>query len=152
MSALIELQKRVAQILRGSPCLRTPVPVVAYRRRLKDSEIEAAAAMKGCLCLLVMQPLPRKATQGADFVFFESVEVRVRVFEKPNGHSFNADAYDLMEDVMKALHWQVIDDLLIHPLSLAARCTEEASDEQTRLLDVIFEAVMPLSTPATSPA
>lgn len=133
-------------------CLRVTVPIVAYRKKDLTSEIEAAAAKNG-LCINVMPPLPTRAEQGAPFVFFDEAEVVVRIIEQPSMNGLGADAYDLVEDVAAALHWQLLGgnsggSILAHPLQLASRPTDMAEDRKWRIIDVKFVATYGLQPAA----
>ena len=105
MSASSDLQVAVTAFLRGSPALRVPVEILARRRGEMASEIEAAAANHG-LCCYVMPPLPLSALPGTPALFFPEAEVRVQILEVPATNATGADAYDLLDDVLVALHWQ----------------------------------------------
>ena len=102
--------------------------------------------MQASLCVYVMPPLPTRAMQGVPFVFFEAAEIRVRVIEQPQTNATGADAYDLVDDIAAALHWQPREEgtqlgaILAHPLQLATRPTAMVEDPNTRIIDVIFEA------------
>lgn len=121
------------------------VPILERMPRELESDIASAAAAFG-MFLWVMPALPKKAQAGSPTIFFEEVEVRVRVGENFALSNFGINAYELAEEVAAALHWQPAPEdlgtggfaLLAHPLYLAPRCTEDADDEQTRFIDVIF--------------
>jgi hypothetical protein len=146
MSASADLQSAVAELLAQPGALRVNVPIVSRRTLEIGAEVEAAAADKG-LCLYVMPPLPTSALQGNPFVFFDKAELRVRIVEQPAMNQTGADAYDLVDDVANALHWQpraegtALGAILAHPLQLADRPTEMIADPQARIIEVIFEAV-----------
>jgi len=152
MSASADLQQAIAAVLGAPDALRVAVPIVARRQKELGAEIEAAAANKG-LCIYVMPPLPTRAMQGVSFVFFEAAEVRIRIIEQPPANSTGADAYDLVDDVATALHWQPkeagspLSAILGHPLQLASRPTEMVEDPRTRIIDVIFDATFQLNPP-----
>lgn len=128
--------------------LRLTVPIVSRRTKELGKEIEAAVT-KRKLGIYVMPPLPQSFTQGNPFLFFDKVEIRVRIIEQPQINTTGADAYDLTDDVMACLHWQAFSTFLAVPLQLAARPVEMIEDPVTRIMDVIFEAVYGLQ-PATT--
>ena len=145
MSASVDLQDAIIELLGQSGALRVNVPIVSLRTKELGKEIEAATANKG-LCIYVMPPLPTSALQGNPFVFFDKAEIRVRIVEQPAMNETGADAYDLVDDVANALHWQprtegtALGAILAHPLQLASRPTEMIADPQARIIEVIFEA------------
>lgn len=151
MSASADLQDAIIELLGQPGALRVNVPVVSRRTKELDKEIEAAAANKG-LCIYVMPPLPTSALQGNPFVFFDKAEIRVRIVEQPALNETGADAYDLVDDVANALHWQpraegtALGAILAHPLQLATRPAEMIADPQARIIEVIFEAVYGFQT------
>lgn len=146
MSASSDLQAAIIELLEQPGALRVDVPLVARRTKELTADIEAAAANKG-LCIFVMPPLPTSALQGTPFVFFDRAEVRVRIIEQPAMNQSGADAYDLVDDVANALHWQPKSEgaqlgaILAHPLQLASRPCAMIEDPQARIIEVIFEAV-----------
>ncbi|HSI10721.1 MAG TPA: hypothetical protein VK961_01695 [Chthoniobacter sp.] len=146
MSASSDLQTAIIELLGQPGALRVNVPLVARRTKEMAADIEAAAANQG-LCIFVMPPLPTSTLQGNPFVFFDKAEVRVRIVEQPAMNQAGADAYDLVDDVANALHWQPKSDgtqlgnILAHPLQLASRPCELIDDPQARIIEVIFEAV-----------
>ncbi len=105
MSASSDLQTAIVNLLSQPNALRVSVPIVARRPKDLASDIEAASASNG-LCIWTMPPLPTSAMQGVQIVFFDKSEVRVRIVEQPAMNSLTADAYDLIDDVATALHWQ----------------------------------------------
>src|SRR5260221_13135167 len=151
MSASADLQDAIIELLGQPGALRVNVPVVSQRTKELSKEIEAAAANKG-LCIYVMPPLPTSALQGNPFVFFDKAEIRVRIVEQPAMNETGADAYDLVDDVANALHWQpkaegtALGAILAHPLQLASRPAEMIADPQARIIEVIFEAVYGFQT------
>lgn len=127
MSASSDLQEAVTALLRGSPALRVPVEVLARRRGEMASEIEAAAANHG-LCCYVMPPLPLSALQGTPELFFPKAELRVQTLEVPATNATGADAYDLLDDLLVALHGQPHKGI---EGAVAARMTSEGEDLAT---------------------
>ncbi len=128
--------------------LRKAVPIVEFKSRDMAVKVEAAAAGRE-IGLYVWPPLPSRIVQGVPFVFVESAEVRVTIIEQPQMNKTGVDAYDLVDDVMAALHWQAFGEMLAHPLQLAGKPTEmiwnpstrfEGLAANTRMIDVIFEA------------
>jgi len=153
MSASSDLQAAIVELLSQPGALRVAVPLVARRTKELAGEIEAAAANKG-LCVFVMPPLPTSALQGNPFVFFDKAEIRVRIVEQPAMNQTGADAYDLVDDVANALHWQprsedaALGAILAHPLQLASRPCEMIDDPQARIIEVVFEAIYGLQPAA----
>jgi hypothetical protein len=149
MSASADLQTAIHELLGLPGALRVAVPIVERRTKDLASDIEAAAASQG-LCVLIMPPLPTGAEQGVPFVFFNRAEVRVRIMEQPAMNTTGADAYDLVDDVATALHWQpkaegtALGAIVAHPLQLAEHPVEMVDDPQYRIIDVFFEAVFGL--------
>jgi len=149
MSASADLQEAIVELLGMPGALRVNVPLVSRRTKELAGDIEAAAANQG-LCIFVMPPLPTSALQGNPFVLFDQAEVRVRIVEQPAMNQTGADAYDLVDDVASALHWQPkaegtkLGAILAHPLQLAERPCEMVEDPQARIIEVIFEAVYEL--------
>ncbi len=140
---------RLDASLAGEGYLEGTLPIVPLKAKDQALLIEGAGAARE-LALYIMPPLPKRAVQGVRFVFWESVEVRVSIVEQPQLNTTGADAYDLVDDVSSALHWQAFAGKLAHPLQLAEKPTEMVWDPAPRLsglaanarvIDVIFEAV-----------
>ncbi len=135
-SAADDLQAAVvAQLTAG---LSLPAPVLARRDHDLASDIASAGH---ALRIQVQPPRPAGALQGVPFVFFDRYEVRVRITEQPALNT-GPDAYDLIEDVALALHWQNPGGMLAHPLQLAPRCMSLTDSLTEREIDVIFNATL----------
>jgi len=153
MSASADLQEAIEELLSAPNAMRVPVPLVKRREKDLANAIEAAAANQG-LCIFVMPPLPTSALQNNPFVFFDKAELRVRIVERPAMNALPADAYDLVDDVANALHWQPRESgtklgaILAYPLQLSARPTQMVEDPATRIIDVIFDAVYGFQPPS----
>ena len=163
MTACTDLQDRIARALQETGALPVSVPVVQWRKRDMQSDMEASLAAQSGLCLFVPVPVPTRAMQGTPFVFFDGFECRVQIVELPNVNSGGvADLYDMIEYVALALHWQPKDlfsplaGILAHPLSLAERPVEvaegivavpgfEHNGQVIRGADVIFNAVLQIN-------
>ena len=118
--------------------------------------MDAGLAIQRGICIFVMPPLPTSAMQGVPFVFFDGYEIRVRIIELPALNSSGADAYELIDAVSLALHWQNPDAMLAHPLELSRRPVEmvegaasapgfEHDGKFIRIADVIFNAVLQIN-------
>lgn len=163
MSTSADLQSRIVKTLEAPGAIRVPLPVVPWRKKDSQSDLEATMAAQSGLCIFVPMPVPTSAIQGTPFVFFDGYEVRVQIVELPDlNRDAPADLYDLIDDVANALHWQpksVNDPLagmLAHPLYLAQRPVEvaegivavpgfEHNGQVIRGADVIFNAVLQLN-------
>lgn len=164
MTASADLQDRVARALRMPGVLSVMVPIVPWRKKDKQSDLDAITAARSGLCIFVPMPVPTHAMQGTPDVVFDGFEVRVQIVEmpsvKPDGLP---DLYDLIEEVALGLHWQPksvdspLAGRLLHPLYLAERPVEvaegvvavpgfERNGEAIRGADVIFNAVLQLNT------
>jgi hypothetical protein len=137
MSASSRIQLGLQAMLSAAGALRADVPVVARREKERTVEIQMAAAIQGGLAIAVLPPLPRSADSMARVVFFEDAEIRVRIIETPNKNVFGVSAYDLVDDIMRALHNRVIDGFG-QPLLFGRRLTERVEDAQMRIIDVLF--------------
>jgi hypothetical protein len=157
MSASADLQSAICNLLRAPGALRVNVPVLDRITGDQENDILAAAEKQTGLVVYVMPVVPKRADsmQGGDVVFFDAAEVIVRVIEQPrvNNAGAGASAFDLMDDIIRALHWHGIPGdgsdlgrILSHPLQLAPVPVEiregviEESKELLRILDVIFNA------------
>jgi hypothetical protein len=148
---------RLDASLVGEGYIEGTLPIVPFKTKDQALLAEGAAAARE-LALYIMPPLPTRAVQGVPFVFWERVEVRVMIVEQPQLNTMGADAYDLVDDVSSALHWQPFSDRLAHPLQLAESPAEMIWEPAPRLgglaanarmIDVIFEATHGLQ-PATA--
>lgn len=138
MSASANYQIGIAGLLGAPGALRvTGVPIVARKPYERASEIDRAAAIRSGLSVHVLQPLPRRATRSAPFVYFEEAEFRVRIIQLVALQMSDLDAYSLVDDVCDALHWQRVPGF-VQPLKLAHRVTELVEDEFARVIDVIL--------------
>ncbi len=127
---------------------KTMLPIVPFKSKDMAQRVEGAAAARE-LAIYVWPVLPVRIVQGVPFVFVEKGEARVTIIEQPQINTRSADAYDLVDDVMHALHWQAFANVLAHPLQLAEKPTEmiwepgtrfQGLAANTRMIDVIFEA------------
>lgn len=125
--------------------LRVAVPIVERRdatgagREIAD-QIRQAVGNHG-LCINVIPPLPRKATQGVmRQVFFGAAEIQIVCIEKPAiSRRYGCDVYDLMDDVATALNGRAFPEISPNPLQIApvpVRLIGEAL--QDRAFSVVF--------------
>lgn len=129
MSANADLQDAVQAVLGMAGRLRVAVPIVGRRDKDKSRQIQENAAKKEGLCLIVLPPVPTGAMQGNPDVFIEAARIRVRIFEQPaRSETFGCDGYDLMDDVMQALHWQPHKAL---QAAVVARMEDASEDSET---------------------
>jgi len=91
----------------GDAYVAGTVPIVGRRTKERGNDTDAAAAQRTGLAIFVMPVLPKGVNRGVPFLFFDRAELRVRIVETPALNGSGADAYDLMEDVMAALHWHL---------------------------------------------
>lgn len=161
MNSSADLQERVRRVLAVWEGFPAGLPIVPWRKKNAESDMEAIAAVQRGLCLFVPMPVPTHAMQGSPSVFFDGYEVRVQIVELPALNS-GADLYDLIDEVALALHWQPksaespLAGMLAHPLYLAERPVEvaegvvavpgfEKNGEAIRGADVIFNAVLQIN-------
>lgn len=146
MSATIELQRKIAEVLAASPAMRVKCPIAVVRKLHKGSAVDVAAAKKSGLCVLVLQPLPLSSMgeETMEFAVIDNLEVVVGVYEQPAVNPHQEEAFDVMEDIIAALHGQHFPELIIAPLALQKRPITYADDAQHRVIEVRFKAVMPM--------
>lgn len=159
MSLSAQFQSALRDVLSTPGVLRAPgLPIVARRTMEPAAEIEAAAAIAGGLCLFVLPPQPRKATYHAPFVFFEEAEFRLRVIETPNANPTGHNAYELLDDIILALHGapqaagSPLAPLLAHPMQLAPHPITRMKEPGRRIVDALFTAAYQLPGPLAEPA
>lgn len=163
MNSSSDLQGRIVRSLQAPGALPVELPVVAWRKKDAESDLEATTAAQQGLCIFVPMPVPTRAMQGCDVVFFSGYEVRVQIVEMPElNRGGAADLYDLIDAVALALHWQPksvdspLAGILAHPLYLAERPVEvaegvvavpgfEHNGQVIRGADVIFNAVLQIN-------
>lgn len=163
MNTSADLQDRVVRSLRAPGAIGVELPIVPWRKKDQESDMEATVAVQQGLCIFVPMPVPTHALQGSPVVFFDGYEVRVQIVELPDvNRGGAADLYDLIDQVALALHWQPkspespLAGMLAHPLYLAERPVEiaegvvavpgfERNGEVIRGADVIFNAVLQLN-------
>lgn len=143
MSASATYQIGIAALLGAPGALRAAPVIVARRPHERASEVERMAAIRSGLSVHVMQPLPRRATRGAPFVYFEQAEFRVRIIQLVAMQISDLDAHSLVDDVCDALHYQRVPGFT-QPLKLAHRVTEMVEDENARVIDVILNGAYQL--------
>lgn len=154
-SASSDLQEQIAAVLQAEGSLRVAVPVLARVSKKLENEIQAAVNNQG-LCISIMPINPTHVVEGAPFVFIDQAEVRVRIIEKVPINQTGADAWELRDDVMTALHWRPRDEtdtpalalgaILAHPLELKNPPTQMMFESgQDRVIDVLFNAVFQLN-------
>lgn len=154
MSTSNVLQNLAIARLQQPGALRVAVPVLARLTEDYANEIDRADSMNKGLAVWVLPILPKRITQGISFVFYEAAELRVRIIEFPKLNTYGADAYDLMDDVSLALHFQGRPEdesspfraILSHPLYLSSVETIEGpvpdlGGQIARAFDVVFTAV-----------
>jgi hypothetical protein len=157
------LQEAIAKSLEAPGALPVAVPVVRWRRKDAESDMEASLAAQSGICVFVLPPVPTSAMQGSPVVFFDEMEVRVQIVEMPEMNRGGAvDLYDMISHVALALHWQPktaespLAGMLAHPLYLARRPVEvaegivevpgfEGNGQAIRGADVIFQAAMQIN-------
>ncbi len=169
-SSSFDLQSRIVRVLEAPGALRTAdgtvlptPPVVPWRKKDSQSDLDASLAAQKGLCLFVLMPMPTSAMQGTPYVAFDGYEVRVQIVELPDvNRDSGADLNDLIDAVALALHWQPksadspLAGILAHPLYLAQRPVESAEGivsvpgfehdgQMIRGADVIFNAVLQLN-------
>lgn len=144
MSAASDIQAAVMALLGQPDALRVPVPLVAQRPKDLTTEILNAAALGNGLCAYVYPVLPARVQEDTPFVFVDEGEVRVRILERPGLTKGGPNAFQLADDIANFLHWQpkaagsALDALLAHPLQIQR--IQAVSDQETRLVDVVFNA------------
>lgn len=155
MSASSDIQAAICALLRAPNALRVNIPIVDRITGDMENDILAAAEKQTGLVIYVMPVLPKRADsmQGGNVVFFDAAEVIVRIIELARGNNTGATAFDLVEDIITALHWHGIPGdgsdlgkILAHPLELAPAPLDikegviEESKEFLRIIDVNFNA------------
>lgn len=165
MNTSAKLQDCICRALTNSGLMPAGLPVVAWRSKDAESDMNATLAAQKGLCIYVPMPLPTHCLQHAQEVFFDAYEVRVQIVELPDQNRGGvADLYDLLDAVALALHWQPksvespLAGILAHPLMLAERPVEmaegvvavpgfEHNGQVVRAADVIFRAVLQVRDP-----
>lgn len=163
MSAAKDLQSRIHKTLLLPGSLSIDIPIVSWRKKNTESNMEATIAAQTGRCIYVLTPVPTSAMQGASFVFFDGFECRVQIVEFPDvPQGDDIDLSDLIEEVALALHWQPksvtspLYGILAHPLSLAPRPVDitegvvavpgfERNGEVVKGADVIFNAALQIN-------
>lgn len=109
---------------------------------LRDHDLESQVAGCGNASKIeILPPLPASALQGVPFVFFSDYQVKIRVTEYPQVND-GPDIYDLIEEVMGALHWQSFGNFLGHPLQLDQRPVDLKDNLDRREAEITFHAVL----------
>jgi hypothetical protein len=135
-SAMDDLQAAALQQVQAVVDSRVPVLDPRNDRTMESRLAQTRAAVK----VEVLPPLPREQMLGCPDVFYPKAALRVRVTEEPAMNDLGIDAYDVAEDVMRALHWQPLEGLLAHPLQLNPTPLQTRDTRERRVLDVLFTA------------
>lgn len=149
------LQTAIADTLAAEGPLRAAVPIIAIVNQPYPDAIVSALGSHN-IGIVILPPQMDRAMQGVPFVFFERATIRVRIVEQPALNDLGVTAFDLMEDIANALHWEPrtptspLASILSHPLQIAEKPTELISDPTYRIIDVIFEATFELPTNSNS--
>jgi hypothetical protein len=130
MSASKDLQNAVAGILEFPGLLPLSEPVIRRLEKDVQNDLEAGLSIQKGLGVWAMPPVATSALQGVSFVFFDGYEVRVRLNELPIMNSTGSNAFDLVDAVAAALHWQPANQI---QAQVAAVMTQESCDEATAL-------------------
>jgi hypothetical protein len=132
--------KALLDAFQGLPSLEVLV------RKSKEIENDISAVMDRIgVCIYVMPVLPRRVSEGADFIFFEEAEVRVRIIENTLVNDTGLDIYELMAQVALCLHGKNPGDLLADNLRLATTPIEGVEDPEAAVFDVLFTAAFQLN-------
>lgn len=157
MSLSVQFQAALKDLLSAPGVLRAEgLPIVARRTQEQGAEIEAAAAMANALCIFIKPPLPKKAVYNAPRVYFSDAEFVIQIIERPNDNLAGVSGYELMDDVITALHWApqvsgtALGGLLAHPLMLSPRPVDLVADKELRIIEVLFHAPYQLGAPVAS--
>lgn len=121
------------------------IPLLYRREKEIENDIEAAINRLGA-CVYVLPVLPRRVTPGADFIFVEDGEVRVRVLENTVLNETGMDVYTLAERVALSLHGKNPGNLLADNLRLQpGTAFELVEDPEAAVMDLIFTAAFQLA-------
>ena len=145
-----KIQTAIAAKLQAHPGVPAQMKIIAREEKDVENDILAAVAKLG-ICLYVMPLLPLRCLPTENnIIFFESVEIRVRVIEDPLlAKRLGFGVYDGMAATMLALQgFSPLDangePLFAAPLGLAATPVSFVEDEETRIADVIFNVALQL--------
>lgn len=144
MTILSTLPLECKALLEAHPGLPT-LPVLVRRSKEIENEIEEAVAKLG-MCIYIMPILPRRITTGADFVFVEDGEVRVRLCSNPTIEELAIDVYEAMAQVTLCLHGTNPGGLLADNLRLSGSPVELIEDPEAVIFDILFTAAFQLNT------
>jgi hypothetical protein len=135
MSHSIDISAIAEGILQAPGVLSADVPVMIRRKGERANDILAALAKKE-ICVYVLPVFPLSALQGSPTLFYDKAELRIRIQEQPKLNRTSVDAYDLVDEVANALHWQPVRAI---DAAVAALMVREECDQATAFAAVLAD-------------
>lgn len=143
MTSLTALPQAIAVLLSSDTAL-DGVPVIQSFSKTVAGDVETALASSG-QCIWVMPALPKETLRtDAETVFFRSVEVKVRLLDRPSVSPSPGNIYELVGLVSLCLQGENPDELCEESLSLAATPVATGKDGSDLYFDLTFTAAMHL--------
>lgn len=117
------------------------VTVIGKRTNDIISDIESAVANAGGVCVYVFPALPIEVKPNIPGPYVSAFEIRVRCIEHANLNTSLPDCFELVEEVLTALHLKAFSEIAgLNLLSTRPRPVEEISDSERTIYDVVFHA------------
>lgn len=136
-TVIAPLQTAIGDKLRAE---LTTLAIVDRTKGVVANEVEAAVSKKG-ICLYVFPPLPQRCRPDANTLYFEEVEIRVRILEQPPLNATGFTAYELVETVLQILHLfePTLENDNVAVVSAQEFPVEEVEDKVRVIFDVLFK-------------
>lgn len=140
----VPLAKQIQEAVTSYLLARTALDgVTVIGKRTNDivSDIESAVANAGGVCVYVFPALPIEVKPNIPGPYVSAFEIRIRCIEHPNLNTSLPDCFELVEEVLTALHLKAFSEVSgLNLLSTRPRPVEEVTDAERTIYDVIFHA------------
>jgi len=143
MTSLTALPQAIAAILSTEDTL-DGVPIIQSFSKTVTGDVETALAGSG-QCIWVMPALPKDTLRtDTAAIFFRSVEVRIRLLDRPSVSPSPGNIHELVGLVPLCLQGINPDDLCAEGLSLSATPVTTGMEGSDLYFDLTFTAAMHL--------
>lgn len=137
MTTTSDIPNAILGLLKADNGLPSQLEIIERKEKDIDNDIDAALGrLNAVVFILPVKPL--RITEGADFIFFESAEVRLRMIINPTTTDLAMESSELSAKLRLALHGKNPGDLLADNIRLANPPLEEVEDPEVIIHDNIF--------------
>jgi hypothetical protein len=117
------------------------VTVIGKRTADIVSDIDSAVGSAGGVCIYVFPALPIEVKPNIPGPYVSAFEIRIRCIEAANLNTSLPDCFELVEEVLTALHLKAFSEVAgLNLLSTRPKPVEEIADPERTIYDVVFHA------------